>query len=285
MGRTMGIRFLGLGSAVTALALAGCGPSIPDSGRGAGFDDYSAYALRKAQSDAAVAARQNPSPAISDEELARAGIPVSVAPVEDAGQTAVQVAAAEPVPAPVPAPAPAAATPAPGVGHGSISDEQDFQAVSARESIQSDKERLAEQRAAYQQVAPEALPDRQGQSDTLVIDFALKTSNAVGQALYRRTGSTSQAKYYRACAKYPSQDVAQEDFLKNGGPEKDKRGTDPDGDGFACFWDPAPFRLARGGAVAAPRVQEVLPGQAAPGTVGADGTLVRTSEYDKTPTR
>jgi hypothetical protein len=35
---------------------------------------------------------------------------------------------------------------------------------------------------------------------------------------------------------------------------------DPDGDGFACFWDPTPFRNARLGAVAAPIAREVLPG-------------------------
>ena len=27
--------------------------------------------------------------------------------------------------------------------------------------------------------------------------------------------------------------------------ERDRMGLDPDGDGFACAWDPAPFRLAR----------------------------------------
>jgi hypothetical protein len=33
--------------------------------------------------------------------------------------------------------------------------------------------------------------------------------------------------------------------LSNGGPERDRLGLDPDGDGFACYWDPTPFRLAR----------------------------------------
>jgi hypothetical protein len=32
--------------------------------------------------------------------------------------------------------------------------------------------------------------------------------------------------------------------LANGGPERDKEGLDPDGDGFACGWDPRPFRSA-----------------------------------------
>ncbi len=31
-----------------------------------------------------------------------------------------------------------------------------------------------------------------------------------------------------------------------GGPERDQFGIDPDGDGYACRWDPSPFRKAVG---------------------------------------
>ena len=31
-----------------------------------------------------------------------------------------------------------------------------------------------------------------------------------------------------------------------GGPERDQFGIDPDGDGYACSWDPSPFRKAVG---------------------------------------
>ena len=48
----------------------------------------------------------------------------------------------------------------------------------------------------------------------------------------------------RACGHYPSPDQAQIDFLASGGPERDKLGLDPDGDGYACAWNPAPFRTA-----------------------------------------
>ena len=48
----------------------------------------------------------------------------------------------------------------------------------------------------------------------------------------------------RNCAKYVSDAAAQEAFLKTGGPERDRYGLDPDGDGFACRWDPTPFRAA-----------------------------------------
>ncbi len=53
------------------------------------------------------------------------------------------------------------------------------------------------------------------------------------------------AKLQRACARYDSQDLAQAEFLASGGPRMDRRGVDPDGDGFACGWDPAPFRTTR----------------------------------------
>jgi hypothetical protein len=42
----------------------------------------------------------------------------------------------------------------------------------------------------------------------------------------------------------PTQDAAQEAFLAAGGPERDRNNLDPDGDGFACWWDPEPFRRA-----------------------------------------
>lgn len=229
----MGVRTVGL----ALVALAACGPTIPDSGSpGVGFQDYSSYELRQAQAAAAAQARAGIAPRISDEvpSTASAALP----------------------PAAPPPPATAAADPAAPVG---MSDEQDFEAVAARESIQSDAERIAEARARYQEVQPVAVPERPGQSDTLVIDFALATTNAVGQKIYQR-GRFSQERFNRACAKYGSQDQAQEDFLKAGGPERDRNSMDPDGDGFACFWDPTPFRNARQGAVAAPIAQEVLPG-------------------------
>lgn len=130
-----------------------------------------------------------------------------------------------------------------------ISDEQNFEAVSSRETIESDAERLARQRAQYQQIEPTALPSRSGGSTKAVsiVSFALNTTNSVGQQLYERPRNPSMSKFQRACGKYTSSDQAQIEFLNNGGPEKDRRGVDPDGDGFACYWDPSPFRAARGG--------------------------------------
>ena len=45
-----------------------------------------------------------------------------------------------------------------------------------------------------------------------------------------------------ACARYPTDAAAQEAFLKAGGPQRDSKKLDPDGDGFACGFDPTPFQ-------------------------------------------
>jgi hypothetical protein len=128
-----------------------------------------------------------------------------------------------------------------------ISDEQNFDAVSARETIESDAERLARLRAEYQVIQPEAIPERDGDTGPNIVAFALQTTNAVGQPVYRRSGFRADARFQSACARYATADEAQRAFLERGGPEEDRMGVDPDGDGFACFWDPSPFRAARGG--------------------------------------
>ncbi|SPF77310.1 hypothetical protein ALP8811_02337 [Aliiroseovarius pelagivivens] len=127
-----------------------------------------------------------------------------------------------------------------------ISDEQDFAAVSARESIESDAARLEGYRANYQQVQPEAVPDRPSGNSASIVQFALSTTNSVGQPLYQRSGLSGDARARRNCSRYTSADFAQIAFLESGGPKRDRYGIDPDGDGFACAWDPAPFRAARG---------------------------------------
>lgn len=129
-----------------------------------------------------------------------------------------------------------------------LSDEQNFQAVSSRETIQSDAERLAENRAKYLVVEPTELPQREDGNGASIVQFALQTNNPLGQEMYSRVGLNAEARFERNCAKYTSSDKAQEAFLDAGGPQRDRMGLDPDGDGFACFWDPTPFRAARNGA-------------------------------------
>lgn len=215
-------------SFIAFVGLAACETGIPDSG--VGFDEYddTAQAIQVSPIQAGV---------ISDENVGSTGISVALeeavrqTPDLNGGVSTSQNTMAR--------------TTASTIG---ISDEQDFEAVSSRETIESDAARLANQRAQYKLITPTALPTRSGKSGaSRVVAFALATNNSVGEAAYSRSGSTSQAKYEKACGKYPSSNDAQEAFLNNGGPHKDRKGLDPDGDGFACAWNPAPFRAARGG--------------------------------------
>lgn len=207
-----------LSAGLAVLALAGCAAGIPDSnpnvGRGVGFGDYNSYsAQRDAVLEGRVASPVGEEMVIAEETLAVLG------------RTA-----------------PAA------TGNPGISDEQNFDAVAARETIESDRERLARQRAAMEVAQPEALPERpSGRAAPNIVAYALATNNAVGQPVYPRSDRFNEDRYRRSCAEFPSSDMAQAAFLAAGGPERDRRGLDPDGDGFACFWDPTPFRNARGG--------------------------------------
>lgn len=123
-----------------------------------------------------------------------------------------------------------------------ISDEQDFGAVSSRQSINSDAERLARLRAQRQDLRAQ-LPDRPQTTGPDIVAFALQTRHGVGQKVYNRT-FPSMRKAQRACATFAAPDIAQRAFLEAGGPQRDRMGIDPDGDGFACAWNPAPFRSA-----------------------------------------
>ncbi len=84
----------------------------------------------------------------------------------------------------------------------------------------------------------------QGGAGPNLFAYALSTQHNVGQARYNRTNPLRWRRSETACARFSSQDLAQEAFLAAGGPERDPNHLDPDGDGFACWWDPTPFRQA-----------------------------------------
>ncbi len=141
---------------------------------------------------------------------------------------------------------PGTAAPAPVTSHAGISDENDFQAVASRETIESDKARIAQNRAAYQQVQPTENPERTGASGAAVdlVQYALKAPNRLGEAIYPRS-RIALTRTEKACARYASPEAAQQAFLGSGGPKRDPKNLDPDGDGFACYWDPTPFQQAK----------------------------------------
>ena len=124
-----------------------------------------------------------------------------------------------------------------------LSDEQDFEAVSNRETIESDAERLKAQETERQEFAPAPLPERIGESNVAL--FALQTTHDVGTEVYDRVRLfVFEAGVRNRCAEYPDSEAAQQAFLDAGGPEKDELRIDPDGDGFVCGWDPEIYRAA-----------------------------------------
>jgi hypothetical protein len=218
---------------VSILALSACAPQVPDSGEGVGFNDYAEYELEleRARREAALQGTSGPtisqngaivlpSAGVSTTELAAAGIDTQTVP--DVPNAALG-------------------------SNPEISDEQNFAAVASRESIESDAERRERQAAAYQLIEATALPNRPGNAGPNIVEYALQAPNNRGEEVFTRTGLSGDSRFQRNCAKYRTPDDAQRDFLIRGGPLRDRLGIDPDGDGFACGWDPQAFRTIASG--------------------------------------
>lgn len=243
---------------VAALGLTACSPPVPDSAAGVGFGDYNSYFRGAQPAPVAPAAPILPpaqAPAGFSPQGAAAAIDRATG-VAPAAPVVTQPAATPPIGAVIagnaPATRPRGNAPA-GIkeesgellpANAGVSDEQDFAAVAARETIQSDKERIERNKSQYQVDQPTAVPTRAGDvGGAGIVQFALSTSHPVGTQMYKR-GSLRLKNTDAACLKYGSPDMAQEDFLNSGGPERDRKGLDADGDGYACGWNPAPFRAA-----------------------------------------
>lgn len=253
-----------------ALGLAACNPQVPDSAAGVGFGDYNSY-VRNAEpippSPLNPMGGQTPAATAPASGFSPANAAAAIDRATGAAPTTGAVIGSSPAPMAstlAPAPMQTATLDANGqrprgnapagikeesgemvhATNPSISDENDFQAVSARETIQSDKERIERNKALYQVDQPTALPQRSGGSTvSAAIQFAISTSHPVGAQMYKRSSLKFKSPD-AACLKYASAMEAQEDFLASGGPERDRRGIDPDGDGYACAFNPAPFRAA-----------------------------------------
>ena len=245
---------------VAFLGVAACDPTLPDSAAGVGFGNYADYSKSQAQREAALNGQALPAPlAVSEEQLetSRTGVSGSVpgtptasptggALPNEAEQIAAETAAAlNSGVAPVQA-SPANPEPVP-MDHPGLSSENDFKAVSSERSIESDAQRLARNSAQYEVVQPTAVPTRAAGTGPNIVEYALKTNNPIGTQIYTRSPLSTLARAERNCGKYPSPDMAQLEFLGRGGPQRDRLGLDPDGDGYACGWDPRPFRKASGG--------------------------------------
>lgn len=235
------MRFISLLAA--AAAVAACSPSIPDSAAG-----VSPLPPARAISDESPTVPAAPLIATTPMDTT-AGTGTTVATGDSAADIAAETQAAlaaaransgqVPLEASPNNPPPQTVETSTG-----ISEENDFDAVGNVRSIESDAALIARNREQYQVIQPTALPSRSGAAGPNIVSYALSTSHQVGTKVYTRIGINKQARFQRNCAKYASADLAQLDFLEKGGPERDRLGLDPDGDGFACRWDPTPFRMA-----------------------------------------
>lgn len=245
---------------ICGAALAGCAPPVPDSGtRGESYNDYlqrreaelrggAGYGTLIVPPTAPAEARLDDAPRtaaldpdaapLTQEPRARGDAPRTIAP--QAGELAAAGIGTGSGTGAVGA----AAVPAADPNNPIISDEQNFDAVAARETIESDRERLERLRSQYEVVQPSALPTREGPSGPNIVEFALSTTNRVGEQVHTRSNPLRWSASERNCLEFPSPDLAQIEFLSRGGPRRDPRNLDPDGDGFACSWNPAPFRAA-----------------------------------------
>lgn len=211
-----------------ALGLAACGPRVPDSGIDTSYQDQTAtQGFSTDAAAAAIDAGANPG-----------------APLSATGTSASDAALFDPNRARGDQPSNIQAESGEvQYVQGGLSDEQSFRAVTDRTSIEEDAARLAANRAQYVVIQPTDIPQRPDNTGPDIIKYALATTNPVGAKLYDRP-SFYLVNLNTACRKYTSPDFAQQAFLAAGGPQRDPKGLDPDGDGFACDWDPTPFRNA-----------------------------------------
>ena len=227
------------GAVLAVLAMAACTPTtITDGGPGVGFTDYNSY-IRGAQPGPAGSLPPPPPTGTFDPAAASAALDRADGVVLPTEVPLVTDSTTRPRGG-----APAGIKEESGeVSNLGISDEQDFAAVSGRETIESDAERIARNRSEYVIVQPKDLPQRAGDTGPNIVEFALATTHAPGVQMFKRSG-LGLRDVNAACGKYASPDKAQQEFLAKGGPERDRLGVDPDGDGFACAWDPRAFRTA-----------------------------------------
>ncbi|CUH61251.1 hypothetical protein [Thalassobacter stenotrophicus] len=207
---------------VSVLALMACTPPVPESG--VGFDTLG-RSEREQQLQTGIAPQ--PTTVLP---------PVAVGPldpVDPAAQIAAEATEALAETAPQ--------SPVLNRNNPEISQEQDFEVVAAERDIEADAARIAAARQQFQLVRPKEL-EPVGDTGPNIIQYALSASHPVGQKLYRRGNPFAAARLETKCAGYRTADVAQEQFLAAGGPSRDRLGLDPDGDGYACDWDPATFR-------------------------------------------
>ena len=99
---------------------------------------------------------------------------------------------------------------------------------------------LSEARKKRIIITPEQIEETYQNSDINLARYARQASNLVGEKIYVRLSKRN--KKSDPCFRFISDDDSQRFFLEKGGPVKDLWNLDPDGDGFACKWNPDSYK-------------------------------------------
>lgn len=220
-----------VGFVLTGLVLAACEPSVPNSAAGVGFGDYQSYQQQReaALQGAPLSATTLPPPGAPASSTAALDAAAAKTTQGTIGADAIAALRATAPSSPGPAPVNPATGEYVGVNGQPRAPGLPMDAMSHFDGTRA---------------APVTDMTTQGAAGPNLAAYALAATNTPGQKVYERNGfkMTSTEK---ACAKFVSSDLAQRAFLEKGGPVKDPGNLDPDGDGFACAWDPRPFQAAR----------------------------------------
>ncbi len=119
-------------------------------------------------------------------------------------------------------------------------DLNQFSQEEQKRQREEDARRIAEARSQLVVVQPEAI--QQVDDSANVAKYARATTHTIGTKLHRRPAFASKSNSLRTCLKFATAEEAQRRFLATGGPTTDQFNLDPDGDGFACGFDPQPYR-------------------------------------------
>ncbi len=202
--------------AIAVACLAACEPAVPDSGAGVGFGDYNTYEANRLNREAQLQGRPAATVVAAQPQTVQpegatvptpTNAPLSAIPEANTGAVSTNDLAAAGIGATTPtSPAvagtasnieggagrveasPANAAPSLVQNRGGISDEQDFSAVIDRRGYRAGRRATRpKMRRNTKLFSPTALPQRDGGGAPNIVQYALSTTNNVGQQQFSRS--------------------------------------------------------------------------------------------------
>ena len=130
-----------------------------------------------------------------------------------------------------------------------VADAMTVEAVETNSDVNNDKVLIKDkaeaaeklESARKQRIVIETEKPSQTTDTVNIAAFARSTINKKGESVYARR-SFQTFDHWTECAFFNTNENAQRFFLSTGGPKVDLKNLDPDGDGFACAWDPSIYR-------------------------------------------